>query len=445
MPDPKLGAGFFTPHDEAAAIVAGKPVLTRQVFDKLVPELRARAMVVTGVEGANTVQRIKDEIADYTRGQTDGGQARTWDDAKAAIAQTLEDEAFSPQAAERRATLLIRTHGFQAYQAANYRVAMEDDDTTHLQYLATEDSRVRDSHLALNGLIMPKGDPFWDKHYPPWEWGCRCRVRPINPDMLDRQRAKDATRPPEDRLVIEGPALDRLRAGQIVRGELKDRDGRTVGMGAHDVTPPSQQLGADKAFQWHPRDLRMPLQQILDRYDPDVRDDFLANAKAAAITPTATILDWLEGRALPTRPDSLAGIEGTAKSIGLSAIEAWPRSKHVPSISPEQAIRELRSGARIQTTAGSEVRFGQPLAGHLERSGNTPRARFAVQARAITAAPEEIWEHGGRRYYLGRTEAGGMVVIAARKGENTDEVITFYPKDLDELWKFRKGRLVYQK
>ena len=163
MPDPKLGAGFFTPHDEAAAIVAGKPVLTRQVFDKLVPELRARAMVVTGVEGANTVQRIKDEIADYTRGQTDGGQARTWDDAKAAIAQTLEDEAFSPQAAERRATLLIRTHGFQAYQAANYRVAMEDDDTTHLQYLATEDSRVRDSHLALNGLIMPKGDPFWDK------------------------------------------------------------------------------------------------------------------------------------------------------------------------------------------------------------------------------------------------------------------------------------------
>ena len=360
MPDPKLGAGFFTPHDEAAAIVAGKPVVTRQVFDKLVPELRARAMVVTGVEGANTVQRIKDEIADYTRGQPEAGEARTWDDAKAAIAKTLEDEAFSPQAAERRATLLIRTHGFQAYQAANYRVAMEDDDTTHLQYLATEDSRVRDSHLALNGLIMNKNDPFWDKHYPPWEWGCRCRVRPINPDMLDRQRSKDATRPPEDRLVIEGPALDRLRAGQIVRGELKDRDGRTVGMGAHDVTPPSQKLGADKAFQWHPRDLRIPAEQLRQRYDPATWQQFAAWAEKTDIAGGISVLEWIGGRALPA-PQS----PGLVKAAALPGIASDSYREYVMrfgDLFAGQSIpRQLAADPRFVKLIQDALAAGKPL------------------------------------------------------------------------------------
>lgn len=440
-----MGAAFFSPHEEAAALVQGKPVVTRDVFAGLLPELRARAMVVTGIEGANTVQRIKDEIADYTRGQTDTGKAKTWDEAKAAIAQTLESEMFSADAAKRRATLLLRTHGFQAYQAANWRVAQHDPDTTHLQYLATEDSRVRDSHLALNGIILPKKDPFWAKHYPPWEWGCRCRVRPINRDLLDEARGLDSRRKPEDRLVIEGPALDRLHDGQIVRGELQDRDGRTVAMGAHDVTPPSEKSGAEAAFQWHPDHLRMPLHQILDRYDPEVRDDFLAKSKSTHITPHVTVLDWLEGKALPAKPTSLAGSEGTATTIGLSDARNWPAAKHVPGVSIKEGMQDIASGLRVESVAGTEVRFGEVVSQHFERGGSIPRARFAPIARSIVAAPDEVWENAGRRYYLGRTRKEGMVVIAIRKGEHRDEVITFHPKALSELWKYRQGRLIFQK
>src|SRR5260221_653790 len=116
-----------------------------------------------------------------------------WDDAKADIATELDP--WLGDGAEQRAELLLRTHGFQAFQAANWRVAQEDDDTTHLQYLATEDDRVRATHLALNGVTLPKDDPFWQKHYPPWEWGCRCRVRPMNPDLVAEARAQDEKRP----------------------------------------------------------------------------------------------------------------------------------------------------------------------------------------------------------------------------------------------------------
>lgn len=439
-----LTAALFSPHEEAAATVASKPVVAREVFDQLLPELRARAFTVAGVEGANTVQRIKDEITDFTRGQTADGEARTWDQAKAAIVQTLDDANFSPAAAERRATILLRTHAFQAYQSANWKVAQADADTTHLQYLATEDSHVRDSHLALNGLVFPKGDVFWNGHYPPWEWGCRCRVRPINPDQLAEQKAIDAQRKPEDRLVLEGAALEQARQGQVVRGELKDRDGRTVAMGTHNVTPPSQQPGGDKAFSWHPDNLRMPLDQILGRYDPEVRDQFLAHASQNRITPQVSVLDWLEGRALPTRPDSKAGGSGDAGSLHLSAAESWAPIRRVLGISNEEGARRLKAGKTIESDSGNEVRFGKIVSDHFGDSGSD-RPRSLPQAEAVAAAPTEIWEVGNRRYYIGRTKTGAMVVIAARTGTGSDEVITYYPVTLAKLKKFRRGKLIYQK
>lgn len=296
MAKSEVDTAFFTPHEEAAAIVKGKAVVSREVFDGLLPELRARAFCVTGVEGAHVVQSIRDTVASFARGQTEDGKAVTWDDAKKRIVAHLDEAHFSEPAAERRATLLLRTHGFQAFQAANWRVAQQDADTTHLQYLATEDARVRDSHLALNGIILPKSDPFWQKHYPPWEWGCRCRVRPMNPDMVDMQKTLDGHRKPEDRLVIEGPALQRLRAGQIVRGELMDRDGRTVAMGTHDVTPPSEGPEGKDAFQWHPDNLHLPMDELKQRYDPPVWEAFQTWAKGFKVAKSLSVWAWLLGR-----------------------------------------------------------------------------------------------------------------------------------------------------
>jgi hypothetical protein len=39
-----------------------------------------------------------------------------------------------------------------------------------------DDGKERMEHKALNGKVLPWDDPFWDTHYPPWDWGCRCMV-----------------------------------------------------------------------------------------------------------------------------------------------------------------------------------------------------------------------------------------------------------------------------
>lgn len=46
----------------------------------------------------------------------------------------------------------------------------------YLEYVTKEDGHVRQSHNKLNLIIRPVDDAFWDTHYPPIDWGCRCDV-----------------------------------------------------------------------------------------------------------------------------------------------------------------------------------------------------------------------------------------------------------------------------
>jgi hypothetical protein len=55
----------------------------------------------------------------------------------------------------------------------------QNDSITHLQYVTAGDSAVRPSHAALNGTTLPKTDKFWDTHYPPLGYRCRCTVRSL--------------------------------------------------------------------------------------------------------------------------------------------------------------------------------------------------------------------------------------------------------------------------
>ena len=52
----------------------------------------------------------------------------------------------------------------------------EADLYPNLRYDAVVDGETRDTHRELNGTIRPIDDPFWNSHYPPNGWGCRCTV-----------------------------------------------------------------------------------------------------------------------------------------------------------------------------------------------------------------------------------------------------------------------------
>lgn len=45
-----------------------------------------------------------------------------------------------------------------------------------LQYQAVMDSNTRPDHQRLHGVIKRIDNPFWNTHFPPLGWGCRCEV-----------------------------------------------------------------------------------------------------------------------------------------------------------------------------------------------------------------------------------------------------------------------------
>jgi SPP1 gp7 family putative phage head morphogenesis protein len=64
-----------------------------------------------------------------------------------------------------------------AYSAGRYERAMEAvDEEPYFVYRSMRDSRVRATHQVLNGVSLPKADPFWQQHYPPNGWRCRCKA-----------------------------------------------------------------------------------------------------------------------------------------------------------------------------------------------------------------------------------------------------------------------------
>ncbi|GIJ93380.1 hypothetical protein CAPN002_05980 [Capnocytophaga stomatis] len=46
----------------------------------------------------------------------------------------------------------------------------------NLKYRTINDERTREKHRAWDGLTLPVEHPFWQKHLPPNDWGCRCYV-----------------------------------------------------------------------------------------------------------------------------------------------------------------------------------------------------------------------------------------------------------------------------
>lgn len=48
-----------------------------------------------------------------------------------------------------------------------------------LEYVTVGDSRVRDTHKVLDGVIRPVEDAFWNTYYPPWSWRCRCTTKKL--------------------------------------------------------------------------------------------------------------------------------------------------------------------------------------------------------------------------------------------------------------------------
>lgn len=111
----------------------------------------------------------------------------------------------------RRLETIFRTNMRTSYAAGKWeRIERVKAARPMLRYMAVLDDHTRDQHRAWHGTILPVDDPFWDTHYPPNGWNCRCGVM-----QMSRRQANAAggisTRP-------DGPTRNYVnpRTGEVI-------------------------------------------------------------------------------------------------------------------------------------------------------------------------------------------------------------------------------------
>lgn len=67
----------------------------------------------------------------------------------------------------------------------------------YLMYDAINDGRTRPNHSVMDGVVLPRDDPWWRTHYPPCGYRCRCTVISLS-ETQAQKRGVTPMPPPVD-------------------------------------------------------------------------------------------------------------------------------------------------------------------------------------------------------------------------------------------------------
>jgi uncharacterized protein with gpF-like domain len=94
--------------------------------------------------------------------------------------------AFDPETGEiniaqlgslNRLRIIYDTNLRMSYAAGKWAsIERNQGDMPYLMYAHTTSLHPRVEHLAWDGITLPVDDPWWDTHYPPNGWNCKCGV-----------------------------------------------------------------------------------------------------------------------------------------------------------------------------------------------------------------------------------------------------------------------------
>lgn len=203
---------FDAPPSAQIAAARSQGVMPPDAFYRLPAEKRAQAFTISGLARLDQVQRVADEFA---RMQAEGGTLADFQ--KWAKTQDWNLPRHRLETVYRNA---VQT----AYNAGHWRRFEETKaDRPYLMYDAINDSRVRPSHLALDGVIKPVDDPFWNTHSPQLGHRCRCNLRSLSADEA-REKGGITQNPPAEGVADAGwgakPEAYGKRLGDLVRERL---------------------------------------------------------------------------------------------------------------------------------------------------------------------------------------------------------------------------------
>lgn len=209
-------------------------------------EEHARAFTVAKAMSVDLLQDIRSAVdeaiatgqslAQFRKNLTPMLVIRGWWGKQLQVDPLTGEEKLVQLGSPRRLRTIYNTNMRTAHAAGRWeRIQRNKKVFPFLRYVSVMDGRERPEHGAWHGTVLPIDDPWWDTHYPPCGWNCRCTAVPMNQRMLDR-RGYEVNQPqrfPEKEYVNK-------RTGEVTRLERGIDPGWSynVGQAAMDGNAP---------------------------------------------------------------------------------------------------------------------------------------------------------------------------------------------------------------
>lgn len=162
------------PSEEAIRYLRSKTNITTAHWDDLLREIHAKVFAVAGATKLALVQDLRAAVqAALEQGESIGQFRKRFD-------QIVQEHGWEYKGQRGwRTRVIYDTNLRTARMAGKWEQFQRTKKTRpYAKYVTSGDSHVRPEHRKWDGLILHKDDPFWNTHWPPNDYGCRC-------DMVD--------------------------------------------------------------------------------------------------------------------------------------------------------------------------------------------------------------------------------------------------------------------
>lgn len=206
---------FATDPQEAIDFLREKTRMPSRAWTDLWQEMHSEAFTVAGAQSDALLEDFHEAVKKNIE------EGRTLEEFRADFDRIVEEHGWSYKGSRNwRSRVIFQTNMRTAYAAGRWeQIQRVKEQRPYLRYVAVRDNRTRPEHAAWHDTVLPVDDPFWQTHFPPNGWNCRCTVQSLNERDLARYGLKVAEQAPASPTVEkrintpDGPVTVRVPKG----------------------------------------------------------------------------------------------------------------------------------------------------------------------------------------------------------------------------------------
>lgn len=192
--NPRGDGPFQLPFPEQIAFFRQKLNLPTEHYDDILKSAHDRAFMVAGAAKADLLDDLRKAVdRAIAEGKSIGWFRQEFNKIVARHGWTGWTGEGSEAGRDWRTRVIYRTNLSASYAAGRYAQLTSPSMLKHRPYWKYIHNDTvqhpRELHLSWNGLVLRHDDPWWQTHFPPNGWGCRCRVTAVRADQYKGDKA----------------------------------------------------------------------------------------------------------------------------------------------------------------------------------------------------------------------------------------------------------------